>query len=152
MDDLRHGWGERWSASLDDDAVPCAGMARPPHGAAQWAAFPLASPMIYNALKLAHVLSIIVWIGGMVFAHFSCAPPRGVEPAQRVTLMHGVLQRFLGAVAIAIVVVLTSGLGMIGAPLWVRAVHSPCPQVDHRLYAGPGDDGHLRLHLLRPAR
>ena len=75
-----------------------------------------ASPMIYNALKLAHVLSIIVWIGGMVFAHFFLRPAaQALEPAQRVTLMHGVLQRFLGAVAIAIVVVLTSGLGMIGA-------------------------------------
>ena len=72
--------------------------------------------MIYNALKLAHVLSIIVWIGGMVFAHFFLRPAaQALEPAQRVTLMHGVLQRFLGAVAIAIVVVLTSGLGMIGA-------------------------------------
>ncbi len=72
--------------------------------------------MIYNTLKLAHLLSIIVWIGGMVFAHFFLRPAvQRLEPAQRVPLMHGVLQRFLGAVAIAIVVVLTSGLGMIGA-------------------------------------
>ena len=72
--------------------------------------------MIYNALKLAHVLSIIVWIGGMVFAHFFLRPAaQQLEPPQRVPLLHGVLQRFLGAVAIAIVVVLTSGLGMIGA-------------------------------------
>ncbi|MBS0508886.1 MAG: hypothetical protein JSR53_16035, partial [Proteobacteria bacterium] len=72
--------------------------------------------MIYNALKLAHVLSIIVWLGGMVFAHFFLRPAaQALAPAQRIPLMHGVLQRFLGAVAIAIVVVLTSGLGMIGA-------------------------------------
>src|SRR5574337_1693902 len=76
----------------------------------------LPRPMIYNALKLPHVLSIIVWIGGMVFAHFFLRPAaQELEPPQRVRLMHGVLQRFLGAVAVAIVVVLTSGLGMIGA-------------------------------------
>ena len=72
--------------------------------------------MIYNALKLVHVLSIIVWIGGMVFAHFFLRPAaQQLEAPQRVRLMHGVLQRFLAAVAVAIVLVLTSGLGMIGA-------------------------------------
>ncbi|MBS0611138.1 MAG: CopD family protein [Proteobacteria bacterium] len=72
--------------------------------------------MLYNALKLIHVLSIIVWIGGMVFAHFFLRPAaQGLEPAQRVRLMHDVLQRFLAAVAVAIVLVLTTGLGMIGA-------------------------------------
>lgn len=72
--------------------------------------------MIYNALKLVHVLSIIVWIGGMVFAHFFLRPAaQQLEGPLRVQLMHGVLQRFLGAVAVAIVLVLTSGLGMIGA-------------------------------------
>ena len=53
--------------------------------------------MLYNALKLTHVLSIIVWIGGMVFAHFFLRPAvQMLEPPQRVALMHGVLQRFLG--------------------------------------------------------
>lgn len=71
--------------------------------------------MLYNALKLLHVLSIIVWVGGMVFAHFFLRPAaQGLPPAQRVPLLHGVLQRFLGAVAAAVVVVLTTGLGMIG--------------------------------------
>lgn len=72
--------------------------------------------MLYNALKLAHVLSIVLWIGGMAFAHFFLRPAaQMLEPPLRVRLMHGVLQRFLGAVAVAIVVALTSGLGMIGA-------------------------------------
>ena len=31
--------------------------------------------MIYATLKTLHVLSIIVWIGGMVFAHFFLRPP-----------------------------------------------------------------------------
>ena len=71
--------------------------------------------MIYNALKLTHVLSIIVWIGGMFFAHFCLRPAaQQLEPPQRVRLMHGVLQRFLGAVAVAckheIVLAIVGGL------------------------------------------
>lgn len=71
--------------------------------------------MLYNALKLLHVLSIIVWVGGMAFAHFFLRPAAQQLPAaQRVPLMHGVLQRFLAAVGAAVVVVLTTGLAMIG--------------------------------------
>ena len=71
--------------------------------------------MLYNALLLVHVLSIIVWIGGMVFAHFFLRPAAlSLEPPQRVRLMHDVLQRFFAAVSVAVVVVLGSGLWMIG--------------------------------------
>ncbi len=71
--------------------------------------------MLYNALKLLHLLSIIVWVGGMVFAHFFLRPAaQQLAPALRVPLMHGVLQRFLAAVGLAVVLVLTSGLAMIG--------------------------------------
>ena len=71
--------------------------------------------MIYAALKLAHVLAIVVWIGGMVFAHFFMRPAAlQLEPPQRIKLMHGALQRFFAAVLVAIVVVLGSGLWMIG--------------------------------------
>lgn len=70
--------------------------------------------MLYNALQLAHVLSIIVWIGGMVFAHTFLRPAaQSLEPPQRVRLMHDVLERFLAAVGVAVVVVLVSGLWMI---------------------------------------
>ncbi len=73
------------------------------------------SPMLYNALKLLHVLSIIVWVGGMVFAHFFLRPAaQQLAPPERVALLHAVLQRFLAAVAAAVVVVLTTGLAMIG--------------------------------------
>ena len=71
--------------------------------------------MLYNALKLVHVLSIIVWVGGMVFAHFFLRPAaQSLEPPQRVRLMHDVLQRFFAAVTAAVVLVLGSGLWMIG--------------------------------------
>ena len=71
--------------------------------------------MLYNALKLVHVLSIIVWVGGMVFAHFFLRPAaQSLEPPQRVRLMHDVLQRFFAAVTAAVVLVLGSVLWMIG--------------------------------------
>jgi uncharacterized membrane protein len=71
--------------------------------------------MIYATLKLLHILAIVVWIGGMVFAHFFLRPAAmQLEPPQRIRLMHGALQRFFAAVLVAIVVVLVSGLWMIG--------------------------------------
>ena len=71
--------------------------------------------MIYATLKLLHILAIVVWIGGMVFAHFFLRPAAlQLEPPQRIRLMHGALQRFFGAVLIAIVIVLATGLWMIG--------------------------------------
>ncbi len=71
--------------------------------------------MLYNLLKLVHLLSVIVWIGGMVFAHFFLRPAaQALEAPERVRLMHAVLERFFTAVAVAIVAVLGSGLWMIG--------------------------------------
>ena len=70
--------------------------------------------MIYAALKLAHLLGIIVWIGGMDFAHFFLRPAAlMLEPPQRIRLMHGALQRFYNAVLVVIVVVLVTGLWLI---------------------------------------
>lgn len=71
--------------------------------------------MLYNLLKLLHLLSLIVWIGGMAFAHFFLRPAvQPLEPPLRLRLMHDVLQRFLAAVSVAVVAVLASGLWMIG--------------------------------------
>jgi uncharacterized membrane protein len=71
--------------------------------------------MIYATLKLLHVLAIVVWIGGMVFAHFFLRPAAmQLEAPVRVRLMHATLQRFFAAVLVAIAVVLASGLWMIG--------------------------------------
>lgn len=71
--------------------------------------------MLYAVLKTLHLLAIIVWIGGMVFAHFFLRPVLGAfEPAVRVRLMHAVLGRFFSAVLVTIVVTLVSGIWMIG--------------------------------------
>lgn len=68
---------------------------------------------MYNALKFLHVLSIILWIGGMIFAHFFLRPSLALlEPGQRVLLMHATLKRFFGAVLVASVIAWASGMAM----------------------------------------
>lgn len=71
--------------------------------------------MIYALLKTVHVLSIVVWVGGMVFAHFFLRPALAqLEPPARLRLMHEVLGRFFQAVLVASVLTLVSGLWMLG--------------------------------------
>jgi len=77
--------------------------------------FHLKPDMLYATLKLLHLLSIVVWIGGMVFAHFFLRPAAmQLAPPLRVRLMRETLQGFFRAVLGAIVVVLATGLWMIG--------------------------------------
>jgi uncharacterized membrane protein len=74
-----------------------------------------ARPMIYAVLKTLHVLSTVVWIGGMVFSHFFLRPALGLlEPPQRLRLMHDVLGRFFQAVLVASLLTLVSGVWMLG--------------------------------------
>jgi uncharacterized membrane protein len=71
--------------------------------------------MFYAALKTLHLLCIIVWIGGMVFAQFFLRPAVATLAApERVRLMHDVLGRFFNAVLVAAVLALGSGTWMIG--------------------------------------
>lgn len=71
--------------------------------------------MIYATLKTIHVLSITVWIGGMVFAHFFLRPAVArLDPLVRLRLMHDVLGRFFKAVLVASLLTLVSGLWMLG--------------------------------------
>jgi uncharacterized membrane protein len=71
--------------------------------------------MIYATLKTVHVLSIIVWIGGMVFAHFFLRPAVALLDAPvRIRLMHDVLGRFFQAVLVASLLTLASGVWMLG--------------------------------------
>ena len=71
--------------------------------------------MFYAILKTIHLLSIIVWIGGMVFAHFFLRPAVAtLETPERVRLMHAVLGRFFNAVLVAGGLAVGSGLWMMG--------------------------------------
>jgi uncharacterized membrane protein len=71
--------------------------------------------MLYASLKTVHLLSIIVWIGGMVFAHFFLRPAVArLEPPVRLRLMHDVLGRFFQAVLAASLLTLVTGVWMLG--------------------------------------
>jgi uncharacterized membrane protein len=71
--------------------------------------------MIYAALKTLHVLSIIVWVGGMVFAHCFLRPAVAtLDPQVRLRLMHDVLGRFFKAALVASLLTLASGVWMLG--------------------------------------
>ena len=71
--------------------------------------------MLYATLKTLHLLAIVVWIGGMVFAHFFLRPALlTLEPAVRVRLMHDVLGRFFRAVLVVSLLTLGTGVWMLG--------------------------------------
>ena len=71
--------------------------------------------MIYATLKTVHVLSVILWIGGMVFAHFFLRPAVAqLEVPVRLKLMHDVLGRFFQTVLVASLLTLASGVWMLG--------------------------------------
>lgn len=71
--------------------------------------------MLYDSLKALHVLSIIVWIGGMVFAHFFLRPAVAeLEAPVRLKLMSDVLGRFFKAVLVTSLLTLISGIWMLG--------------------------------------
>jgi uncharacterized membrane protein len=69
--------------------------------------------MLYASLKTLHLLSVIVWIGGMVFVLFFLRPAVGVlEVPQRLVLMQAVLARFFRAVLVAASLSVLSGFWM----------------------------------------
>lgn len=71
--------------------------------------------MFYIALKTLHVLSILVWVGGMVFAHFFLRPSVAMlEPPVRLRLMTEILGRFFRAVLAASLIAVATGIWMIG--------------------------------------
>ena len=65
-------------------------------------------------LLFLHIIAVAIWIGGMFFA-LCCLRPAAMqilEPQQRLPLLHAALGRFFRYVAIAIAVILASGLFM----------------------------------------
>src|SRR5687767_4067804 len=71
--------------------------------------------MIYALLKTAHLLAVIVWLGGMFFAPFCLGPAATtLPPAQRLPLLALTLRRFFDAVGVAVLVILGSGAWMLG--------------------------------------
>lgn len=57
-----------------------------------------------------HLLSVAVWVGGMVFAHFCLRPALAdLSPQLRLPLLEAVLGRFFNWVAVAITLIVLSG-------------------------------------------
>lgn len=71
--------------------------------------------MLYAVLQFVHVMAVILWVGGMLFAHCFLRPAAAtLEPPVRLRLMASVLGPFLNAVMGAIVLILLTGAWMIG--------------------------------------
>lgn len=66
---------------------------------------------VYASLLFVHLASAVVWLGGMVFAHFALRPAamQVLEPPARLPLMTAALGRFFRLVAVAVVAILLSG-------------------------------------------
>ncbi|HZE90927.1 MAG TPA: CopD family protein [Rhizobacter sp.] len=66
--------------------------------------------MLYALLKLVHLYTVVIWVGGMVFALFCLRPAAlGLPPPTRVPLMHTALGRFFKLVLVSSVLTLLSG-------------------------------------------
>lgn len=66
-------------------------------------------------LVFLHLVSAIVWLGGMVFAHFALRPAAVavLEPPQRLPLMALALGRFFRLVAVAALVIVATGVALL---------------------------------------
>lgn len=82
-------------------------------------------------LKLLHLLTVVLWVGGMFFAYVVLRPAavETLQPPERLRLWDAVFRRFLHWVWGAIVVLLASGLfmilgygGMANAPRFVHVM------------------------------
>jgi uncharacterized membrane protein len=69
---------------------------------------------IASVSLILHILSAVVWVGGMFFAHQVLRPAAAtLEPGPRLTLWSRVLGRFFAWVFAAIVLLLLTGYAMI---------------------------------------
>jgi uncharacterized membrane protein len=67
-----------------------------------------------NIARWLHLLGVVVWVGGMFFAHLALRPAVGaLPPPQRLPLLAATLTRFVAWVAVAVLAILGSGAAMI---------------------------------------
>ena len=72
-----------------------------------------------------HLLSVVVWVGGMFFAYMALRPVAAsvLEPPQRLTLWAGVFGRFFPWVWVSVALILLTGLHMLVAFGGMAAPH-----------------------------
>lgn len=82
-------------------------------------------------LYMLHVLSTVVWVGGMFFAYLCLRPVAAstLEPPQRLALWSGVFGRFFPWVWLSVILLLVTGHGIIqqmgglaGLPLHIHVM------------------------------
>lgn len=73
------------------------------------------SPIIHQILLFIHITGVIVWVGGMFFAYFCLRPAVGeiLKPTERLPLWVATFRRFLAYSALAVVLILISGVIML---------------------------------------
>jgi uncharacterized membrane protein len=77
---------------------------------------------------LLHVLSVVVWVGGMFLAYTAVRPAavETLEPPLRLRLWRGIFRRFFSWVWAAVALLLLTGFSMIGemerVPAYVQAM------------------------------
>jgi uncharacterized membrane protein len=60
-----------------------------------------------------HVMGVVVWVGGMFFAHVALRPAvQSLAPPERLPLLAATLSRFIAWVAVAIVAIVATGFSM----------------------------------------
>lgn len=74
-------------------------------------------------LVFVHVLGVVVWVGGMGFAHFVLRPSavQTLQPPQRLPLMAAALGRFFRIVTMAVVAIVISGAWVLLSVGWASA-------------------------------
>ncbi len=74
------------------------------------------SIVIKQLMLLAHLLGMVLWVGGMAFAHLCLRPEVAkLDPPVRLPLLAGVLGRFFRLVFVALALIWTSGTWLFAA-------------------------------------
>ncbi len=70
--------------------------------------------MLRQLSVIVHLLAAMAWVGGMFFAYFCLRPAAAevLQPPQRLPLWTATFQRFLKYAAVAVTLILATGLGM----------------------------------------
>jgi len=86
------------------------------------------------AMLVLHIASVVVWVGGMIFAHQMLRPVVAdvLEPPQRLKVWAGVFGRFFPWVWAAVATLLVTGWlmiemdfgGAVGLPIYVHVMYS----------------------------
>jgi uncharacterized membrane protein len=111
--------------------------------------------LIYRLWLLAHLLGVIVWVGGMFFAHTALRPAAAAtiaEPPLRVALMAAALGKFLAWAGASVLLILISGLMMMLIAGGARGMFAVPPYIHIMFALGllmMAIFGHIRFALFK---